>query len=92
MDQHSQQFRLPQCDQTEWEEQIWSLRDERDEASRRPITTGTDKKLLEELAVMTLDAAQSGQEVEGLRMQLANDFTFVARVAPAAPQELRDRG
>jgi hypothetical protein len=48
-------------------------------------------ELLEELAKIIRDAQQSGEEVTGLRMQLADALTMVARVAPAALQTSEPR-
>lgn len=41
---------------------------------------------------MTQDAQQSGEEVRSLSTQLANALSLAARLAPAAPQALEDRG
>jgi hypothetical protein len=41
---------------------------------------------------MIRDARQSGEEVRGLRMPLANALMLAARAAPAAPQAPEDRG
>jgi len=41
---------------------------------------------------MTWDAQQSREEVQGLRMQLANALTLAGSMAPAAPQAPEDRG
>jgi hypothetical protein len=41
---------------------------------------------------MTRDARQSGEEVRGLRTQLANALTLAALAAPAAPQAPEGRG
>jgi len=41
---------------------------------------------------MTRGARQSGEEVRGLRTQLANALMLAARAAPAAPQTSEDRG
>jgi len=56
------------------------------------VSAATPEELWEELAVMTRDAQQSGEEVQGLRTQLANALILAARVAPYAPQTLEDRG
>jgi hypothetical protein len=88
----SKQFLPPQCDHTELEQQIQTLRNERDEALRRPAAPGTNEDLQQELDDMTRDARQSGEEVRGLRTQLANALTLAARAAPAAPQAPEDRG
>jgi hypothetical protein len=72
--------------------QIQTLRNERDVARRRPAAPGTDENLRQELAAMTQDAQQSGEEVRSLRMQLANALMLAARAAPAAPQAPEDRG
>jgi hypothetical protein len=91
-DLKSQRFLPPQCDHTEIENQIQTLRNERDEARRRPAAPGTDEDLCQDLADMTRDAQDSGEEVRSLRTQLANALTLAARAAPAAPQALDDRG
>jgi hypothetical protein len=91
-DLHTKQFLPPQYDHTELERQIQILRDERDEALRRPRAAGTVEDLQQELDDMTRDARQSGEEVQGLRTQLANALTLAARAAPAAPQAPEDRG
>ena len=41
---------------------------------------------------MTQHAQQSGQEVRGLRTQLANALMLAARAAPVAPQAPEDGG
>jgi len=74
------------CDHTGLEQQIQTLRNERDEALRRPVAPGTNEDLQQELDDMTRDARQSGEEVRDLRTQLANALTLAARAAPAAPQ------
>jgi len=89
-DLKARQFLPPQCDHTGLEQQIQTLRTERDEALRRPPAPGTNRELQQELEDMTRDARQSGEEVRGLKTQLANALTLAARAAPAAPQE--DRG
>jgi len=91
-DLQTRQFLPPQCDHTGLEEQIRTLRAERDEALRRPVAPGTDEDLQQELEDMTRDARQSGEEVRGLRTQLANALMLAARTAPAAPQAPEDRG
>jgi hypothetical protein len=85
-DLQTKQFLPPQCDHTRLEQQIQTLRDERDEALRRSTVPGTSEELQQEQDDMTQDARQSGDEVRGLRTQLANALTLAARVAPAAPQ------
>jgi len=84
-DLQARQFLPPQCDHTELERQIQTLRTERDEALRRPPAPGTNEELQQELEDMTRDVRQSGEEVRSLRTQLANAFTLAARAAPAAP-------
>jgi hypothetical protein len=91
-DLQMKQFLPPQCDHTQLEEQIQTLRNERDEALRRPRAPGTYEDLQQELDDMTQDARQSGEEVRRLRTQLANALTLSARAAPAAPQAPEDRG
>jgi len=91
-DLQAKQFLPPQCDHTEIERQIQTLSDERDEARRRPAAPGTDEKLRQELADMTQDAQQSGEEARSLRTQLVNALMLAARTAPAAPQTPEDRG
>jgi len=88
----TRQFLPPQCDHTELEQQIRTLRSEWDEARRRPAALGTDEDLRQELADMTQDAQQSGEEVRSLRTQLANALMLAAIAAPAAPQAPEDRG
>jgi hypothetical protein len=91
-DLQTKQFLPPQCDHTGLELQIQTLRNERDEALRRPAAPRTNEDLQQELDDMTRDARQSGEEVRGLRTQLANALTLAARTAPAAPQAPEDRG
>jgi hypothetical protein len=91
-DLQTKQFLPPQCDHTGLEQQIQTLRDEWDEALRRPVAPGTNEDLQQELDDMTRDAQQSGEEVRDLRTQLANALTLAARAVPAAPQTLEDRG
>jgi len=91
-DLQTKQFLPPQCDHSELEQQIQTLRNKRDEALRRPSAPGTSEDLQQELDDMTRDARQSGEEVRGLRMQLANALTLAARAVPAAPQAPEERG
>jgi len=91
-DLQTKQFLPPQCDHTELEQQIQTFTNEWDEAQRRPAAPGTDKELRQELADMTWDIQQSGEEARSLRTQLANALMLAARVAPAAPQAPEDRG
>jgi hypothetical protein len=92
IDLQTKQFLPLQCDHTGLEQQIQTLRNERDEALRRPSAPGTSEELQQELDDMTRDARQSGEEVRGSRIQLANALTLAARAAPAAPQAPEDRG
>jgi len=91
-DLQTKQFLPPQCNHTGMGQQIQTLRNERDEALRRPLAPGTSEELQQELDDMTRDARQSGEEVSGFRTQLANALTLAARAAPAAPQAPEDRG
>jgi len=91
-DLQARQFLPPPCDHTGLEQQIQTLRNERDEALRRPAAPGTSEDLRQDLEDMTRDARQSGEEVRGLRTQLANALMLAARAAPAAPQAPEDRG
>jgi hypothetical protein len=86
------QFLPAECDHTELQQRIQTLRNKWEEALRRPVAPGTDEELRKALHDMTRDAGQSGEEVGGLRTQLVNALTLVARVAPAAPQPPEDRG
>jgi len=58
-DLQTKQFLPRQCDHTELERQIQTLRNERDEALRRPSAPGTSEELQQELDDMTRDARQS---------------------------------
>jgi len=91
-DLQAKQFLPAPCDHTGLEQQMQTLRNERDEALRRPPAPGTNEDLQQELDDMTRDARQSGEEVRGLRTQLANALMLAARAAPAAPQAPEDRG
>jgi hypothetical protein len=91
-DLQTKRFLPPQCDHTELEQKIRTLTTERNEGLRRPVVPGTNEDLQQELDDMTRDARQSGEEVRGLRTQLANALTLAARAAPAAPQAPEDRG
>jgi hypothetical protein len=77
-DLETKQFLPPQCDHTGLEQCIQTLTNERDEAGMRPAAAGTDEELRQQLADMTYDAQQSGEEVRGLRMQLRNALTLAA--------------
>jgi len=66
--------------------------EQREEALERPPAPGTNEELQQELNDMTRDARQSGEEVRGLRTQLANALMLAARTAPAAPHTQEDRG
>jgi len=91
-DLQARQFLPPQCDHTELEQQIRTLRTERDEALRRPPAPGTNEDVQQELDDMAQDARQSGEEVRGLKTQLANALMLAVRAAPAAPQAPEDKG
>jgi hypothetical protein len=86
------QFLPPESDHTELKQRIQTLTNERDEALRRPTAPGTDEDIRKELDDMTRDTRQSGEEVRGLRTQLANALMLAAGVAPAAPQAPEDKG
>jgi hypothetical protein len=90
-DLQAKQFLPPECDHTELEQQIQTLRKERGKALGRPPAPGTNEDLQQELDNMTRDARQSGEEVRGLRTQIANALTLAARAAPAATQAPEDR-
>jgi hypothetical protein len=90
-DLQGRQFLPTQCDHTKMEQQIHTLPNEWDEARKRPGAPGTDEELRQELADVTQDPQQSGEEVRGLRMQLANALMLATRAAPAAPQAPEDR-
>jgi len=85
-DLQTKQFLLPQCDDTELEQQIQTLRYERDEALRRPAAPGTDEDLRHELGDMTRDARQSGEEVCRLRMSLEDALMLAAIAARLLPR------
>ena len=53
---------------------------------------GTDEDLPQELDDMTRDARQSGEEVQALRMQLANALSLAAWAVLVPPQQLEHRG
>jgi hypothetical protein len=91
-DQQTKQFLPPRYHHTKLKQQIQTLRNEQDKARRRPARHGMDEDLRQELADMTQDAQQSGEEARSLRTQLANALTLAARAAPAAPQAPEDRG
>jgi hypothetical protein len=88
----TKQFLPPEYDHTAIERQIRTLRDDRDEALMRPPAPGYDEVLRLELDDMTQDAPHSGEEIRGLRTQLANALTLAARTDPAAPQAPEERG
>lgn len=91
MNLKSQQFLPPQCDHTNIKNQRGILTAEPNEARLRPAAPRTDQELWEAMAVMTRDARHSGEEVQGVRTQLANALTLAARAAPAAPCAAKDR-
>jgi len=91
-DLQTRQFLHPQCDHTELEQQILSLRNERDQALRRPPAPGPIEELQQEHDNMTQDARQSREDVHSLRMQLENPFTLATRSAAAASQALEYQG
>jgi hypothetical protein len=68
-DLQTKQFLPPRCNHTGLEQQIETLRIERDEALRRPAAPGTNEELQQELDDMTRDARQSRGEVYCLRTQ-----------------------
>jgi hypothetical protein len=91
-DLQTKQFLPLQYHYTELEQQIQTLTNERDKARWRPAAPGTDEDLRQDLADMTQDAQQSGEEACSLRTHLTNPLMLAARTAPAAPQGLEDRG
>jgi len=91
-DLQTKQFLPPQCDHTELEQRIQAPTNEQDEARRRPVALGTNEDLQQELADITQDPQQSGEEARSLRTQLANALTLAAKAAPVAPQTPEDRG
>jgi hypothetical protein len=91
-DLQPKQFLPLQCDHTELEQQIQTLRNERDKALKRPLAPGTNEKLQQELDGMIRDARQAGDNVRSLRTKSANALTLAARTAPGAPQAPEDSG
>jgi hypothetical protein len=91
-DLQTREFQPPQWDHTEFEQQIPTLRNNRDEALRRPAAPATNEDLQQELDDMIRDARQCVEEVRALRMQLSNALTLAGRAAPAAAQAPEDRG
>jgi hypothetical protein len=87
----TKRFLPPQCDHTERERQIQTLGNERDEALRRPSAPGASEKLRQELDDRTRDSLLSGEDVRGLRTQLANASTLAAGAAPTAPRAPEER-
>jgi hypothetical protein len=86
------QFLPPECDHSGLEQQRPTPTEEQNKARRRPAASGTDEDLRQELADITQDAQQYGEEACSLRMQLANALTLAGRAAPVAPQAPEDRG
>jgi len=91
-DLQMKQFQLPQGDHTELEQQIQVLTNEQDEARCRAATPGAHEELQPEVADMTQNAQQSGEEVRGFRTQLTNALTLAARVSPKAPEHKGQKG
>jgi len=91
-DLQTNKFLPPHCDHTGREQQIQTLWIERDKALRKTAAPGTSEELQQQLDFITRDARQCGEEVRGLRMQLANALKLAAGAAPAAPQAPEDRG
>jgi len=91
-DLQAREFLLPQWDHTELEVQLQTLTNEREEARMRPPAPRTGEELRQELADITRDARESGDEVQGLRTQLANALTLAERAAPSAPHAPEDSG
>jgi hypothetical protein len=67
------------------EQWIQTLTNERDEARMMQAAPETDEELRPELTDVTQDARQFGEEVHGLRTQLANALTLAA---PQAPEDI----
>jgi len=86
-DVQTQQFLPPECDHSTIEEQLETLKQELQEASRIPRMVRTDEDLRQVPDGMTRDARQSGEEVRALRTQLANARFVAAPVAPTPPQQ-----
>ena len=68
----------PQCDHTELEQRKQTVTDKRDEARGSSAAPGTNEEHRQELAEMTHDAQESGEDVSGLRMQLPSPVTLAA--------------
>jgi hypothetical protein len=92
MDLQTKQFLPRQSNDTELEQLIRTLTEERIKVRMRPVARGTDEDLRQELADMTQDTQQSGEDVRSLRTQFANAMPLGARATPAATQAPEDRG
>jgi len=66
--------------------------DKWDETRMEPAVPVTDEEFRQELADMTQDVQLYGEEVRGLRTQLANALTLAARAALPTPQTTEDTG
>jgi hypothetical protein len=89
--QQTKQFLPLQCDHAKLEQRIQTLTQQKDDVRRRPAAPGNDEDLWQELADITQDAQQSGEEARTLRMLLANALRLAPSVALAAPQAAEDR-
>jgi hypothetical protein len=81
-----------ECDHTNYETQLTTLRNELEVARRTPRTEGTDEDVRRELDDMTRDAREASEESRNLRTQLANALSLAVRAAPPAPHQPRDIG
>jgi hypothetical protein len=91
-DLQTKKFLPQQCDLAVFEQQIYTLMNERDAGRSRPAAPGMDEGLRQELADMIQDSQQCGEEARSSRRHLANSLTLAARAARAVPQALEDRG
>jgi len=89
-DLKARQFLPQHSDHLEMEGRIRTVTKDLQEGRTRPAVEGTNEQLRDTKLAVTQDAQQSGEEVWGLRVQLANALTLAARAAPAAPQALED--
>jgi len=87
-----EQFLLPECDHSTFEQQLETLTEQLEESRRTSRTVGTGEDLRQEVEDMIRDARQSGEEVRALRTQLANVLSLAARVALTPPQQPEDSG
>jgi len=92
MDFKVQHFLRPTCNHSVVDQRIQDLMNDLSEATRMSAAEGTSEEFKADIAAMTRDGYESGEEVRIFLTQLANALTPAAWTALAAPQGQEDNG